>query len=1346
MATYNFFPSADVSDSGWAAIGASTSMWATLSGAFNSANYVSSPPNTGTGVMGFPQNLSALGAGAVIQSVSLCVTAGTGSGTPLPGQPASLTVGVVAANEPSRYTQATIYPTATIQGYTVATYTVDPQGNKWDVQGLNNLLYQFWSKNGITDLVRVYNAWFTVNYKTTPTVVVNNPSGTLNTSAPVISWSYTQSEGDFQTGAVYKLFTADQQAAVGFDPATSTPVYTGSVTGTTTAVQMTHALPSNSYFVYVQATSFAGAKSNWGAQQFALVAPAPGVPGIADPAGIAPVGQGIVGVVADVNNGCADITVQNTSNLLGTHMADVNIDDSGEEWVTVNCTVTESSTNFFPGDNTGQSWQFNATASGNMAATTGFVPIEAMSAYTACAQMLAGATSRSVELTITYWDASYNQVSTAVSSFLADSIGVWSEASFVDTTGGGDPTITKAQLTITVVGCATNEKHYFTHVGIMPGNQTPYTSGGTASTNLLSAWYANAAGSAPSGQSWVGTSGTTIGTYSGAYLGTTGQSGVNQNSMTCATAAGSIAVRAVGTTFSSAGSGTTLTLNTPSGTTTNDLMVAFLQYEGLSSPGTQPVVSPTGWVVIDYSQALPPGTNINLAVMMRTAGASEPGTYTAQIANSGIATNRTAVVVSYSGAANVASQCVAEGQASTATARTVFTVGSVANTDPGAWRISAFATGATSTAATFTANTQAPGIPPIQYVSTAPIYESRDSSTSYTINRPSGVQVGDLMLASVSVDEVGGTITAPTGWTVARSYVGSVSGGIFTGAVAILKRTATGSEPTTWTGSLSGSPGFAYPKLTSCVAYRNVAAASFQFVADGIQNGQSTTNVWSPNVTNSNANAWQVGMAMANGPKAAGNVLSFQGGSASLTQRAAVGFQQGTGSGSGSVSLLIADSGKPVAPGVASVHAATAQSQWTVVAWTAFLAPLTSAPTPPANETSRATVAIGSATSMAVFDSNGTVAPQSWSVTSTANTSTASTVAWVGLIRPSASTVSGYVSATLQSPLPLSAINSNLITMAGEQLTVGASFIGSVAGTAMVTASFYRANQLIEAQTQVAGQFNSTSAAWSDCFAVFDIPAGTTAVSMTLASPNHGIGDVVYWNRSMLALGNQGAFQPGTAAGAHPIWSYPEIQYSEDPGDGTGFGPWIAVPGTKTNVPAFGSTGLLVFQDHSIVPLRSRVYQVRTVSYGLGGDKFTSPWSAASGVVNFTGTQWWLKDLQNPENNLQLNVKWETMNITKQTTGVQFQALGAKYPVMLTEGYKADNFTVKMIPVNIADHGKFVNLLTSNKTLFLQSDIDLAWWVQPNSDLTATVLATFNRQSNPLREIDVTFIEVAPVL
>lgn len=79
------------------------------------------------------------------------------------------------------------------------------------------------------------------------------------------------------------------------------------------------------------------------------------------------------------------------------------------------------------------------------------------------------------------------------------------------------------------------------------------------------------------------------------------------------------------------------------------------------------------------------------------------------------------------------------------------------------------------------------------------------SSTSYTISRPDGLITGDFLIASVAVrlpSSSAITITPPPGW----SKVTDVTiGGTYAHQMAILRRTATASEPATWTGALSTS-------------------------------------------------------------------------------------------------------------------------------------------------------------------------------------------------------------------------------------------------------------------------------------------------------------------------------------------------------------------------------------------------------------------------------------------------------------------------------------------------------------------------------------------------------------
>jgi hypothetical protein len=1345
MAITNINPVADVENDGWAIVGGDTSMWQALASNVDT-NYLTSPGTNGMAMVSYPIDATAIPAGATIQSVSVAVRASLGAGTNTSANPSSFTTALVCIDDPSTYVQRTTRPTnssASPATFTVANYRRDPHGNHWDIEGLNNIEMRVFSYNAISDLIRVYEMFLAVYYTAIPVVTVVNPAGNISTASPTISWTYRQTDGDFQASAEYKIFPATTVASPSFNPDISSPVFEGVVQGSRTSVQIPGSIPSNSYFFYVQSTSNNGAKSAWSFQQANVVAPSPGVPGVPDPSGNTPVGSGIVAVTPDYVNGCSILTVQDTSNLMSVHEADVTIDDTGARWKTVNCTVAESTDYLFPGD-TNQVWKIVATANGDMSITTGFVPVAQASVgiaqqLTATGQMLAAVTGRTVFMWIEYFDANYNLLSTVTSTALADAAApAWMQVAMSDTSVNQGAVY--SNVTYQVKSAVASEAHYLTHAGLLYGNQTPFSSGGHASQNLLDSWYSNGQGTAPAGDSWVMSPGSTYASSTTFGFTGSGFDGTNINTMTYAGTSASIALRAVGTVFTDSSSNNTYTLNKPAGVTTNDLMVAFVTTE--LATGTT-ISVPAGWVLIDSSTVHKSSTDMCLFVLARTAGGSEPSTWSGTLSTSSV--KRGAVVVAYSGAASISAQFISEAQSATATAGTVFTSPTVINTDPNAWRISVFSVNASSTP-TITANTQAPGGNPIQYVGAAPAWISHDSTSTYTINRPANVLNGDLMIAAISCDEYAGTMTAPTGWTIVRQKVGSTTGGTGgagQGAFMVLKRTAGSSEPASWQGTMASSS-IPYPKIAECVAYRNCAAASSQFIADGIQ-AASYPTMWAPNVTNTNANAWQVAAFFSLSTGGENQIGARRGADINnSTQRVEDTYQSGDfGSPSGTANaVMMSDSNGPIPVGTVGGSATTSYPVATADAWVGIILPQTSIPGAPGNETSRATDTFG----LAVFDSNGPVAAQPWSVTATSSTTFQVATSWVGLIKPSSASTGGLVSATLAAPIDLSNVDPTVLGAAGNQVTIGASFVGSSAGSTLITALFYRGPSLISQQTVPGGSFPAVATGTlTDCSAQFDIPDGTTRINMTLASPNHSTSDVVGWQRAFMNLGTDPSYRTGTAASAHPVWSYPQIQYADDPGDGSGFGAWQTVPGTQTNVPSFGVDKYLVFQDHTIIPLVSRKYRMRTVSFGLNGDVFTSPWSPDSNAMTFKAQSWWLKDIANPSNNIPLKVKWQDMKVTLQASSVQFQALGEKYPVVLTDGYKSDLLPLSMIPVNQEDHAIFMDLITSNRTLFLQSDIDQAWWVQCITQIDRTILATNSRKTNPLRQIDLTFVEVEPL-
>ena len=81
---------------------------------------------------------------------------------------------------------------------------------------------------------------------------------------------------------------------------------------------------------------------------------------------------------------------------------------------------------------------------------------------------------------------------------------------------------------------------------------------------------------------------------------------------------------------------------------------------------------------------------------------------------------------------------------------------------------------------------------------------------------------------------------------------------------------------------------------------------------------------------------------------------------------------------------------------------------------------------------------------------------------------------------------------------------------------------------------------------------------------------------------------------------------------------------------------------------------------------------------------------------------------------------------------------------MVTEGFKGDTIVLTFRPVNRSDWVNLNTLLRSGDPLFLQSDTDQAWWVKPLTGINANILASNMRQTNPVSDVTVTFLQVAP--
>jgi hypothetical protein len=1281
--------------------------------------YCYNPPHKGRCAVRFPTDITSIPEGAVITSVTIKVRA-----RKMDSHNRTLTINVLSQDDPSRFTSRTIPLTQTISDYEIATYQRDPLGHPWDIHRINKLLCQVFSYAGALHCIRVYKVFAVINYRVRPTVTVDAPTGTVLTPSPVISWTYAQADGDLQASAEYKVFTAIQAADSSFNPSTTDPVYQATVVGDTTSVTLPTSLNADTYQAYVRVYSAFGAKSQWASREFSVQGPTPGVPA-EDNTVFGSSGLPTIAVVPDSFRSAVSLTLRNTSNLLSVQQADFETATDGQEYLTTNCTFERDTSTYYAGVASGK---MTASTAATMAVTTTFVRIAPEVPVTARAQFKAAVTSRTVNLKITYFDELFTALtSDTVTGTGTDSASTWKEITVTDT--ATPETAHWAKVVLEVVSPASSEVHNIDHVGLMYGTGTLWSDGGHTSRNIMDSF--GAVAEDPVGTNWVAGTGSSI---SRVTPPGTGGHGLHTKRLSYDGITPSLGFRATGANFNSTSSGSNYTLNCPAGVQVGDLLLAFV-----TSSQAGGITPPAGWSLVNTASVDDGSTDTALFVLKRTATASEPSSWTDGLL-SVASTRRHARVVAYSGAADASEQFIGENVLTRASDTPLYlTSAVVSNTDANAWRISAFAFSDDATG-TLVANTQPPvSSLPISYVGKGTAWSTTSNTTTFTINRPSGVVSGDLMLACVAVsDSVTPTVTAPSGWTIVRQFISSDSFASLT--MCILKRTAGSSEPTSWSGSFSAT---VKPVVVESMAYRNCDIAANQFVDEGQSTSGSGSSITSDTVTNTDSTSWRAEFFAFSGDYSTGTDTS------EVTDRDAQSIEYRISWYSyRTVSMRSADSNGPVGTGNHSRTGYLDRNYYAAGSWIGLLKQLPSAPPAGANETERVDEVTGASNpfmTVGIFDSNGTVPTGAQSVTGVLTPSSGSSLqsaaSWIGFIRPAVPLTAGLTVARMPAAVDISNIDPAIMTRAGNKVTYLASFLGSTAGTPYMTLYFYRANQEIGSQSFQGSSFGTSM--WVPSSGVVDIPEGTTGILGEVSVTDRQVGDFVYFDRIAINLGDNDVWRNGTGRTTHPVWAAPFIQYADD--DGAGYGPWYDLPGQAASPPEFDPlTGLMTYNDDTVIPLTRRKYRAQTISYGLAGDRFVSGYGPDSDEVSLTAREWWLKDLTTGwAMVLRVHVPAGPVTVGTTNTAVAFQPLGEDYPVVLTEGYKGDSFELTLV-LNKDEHAELRAQLRTGRTLFLQSPVDHAWWVRPVGDLAAALQYTGQRFTNPIRFFKITFVQVRP--
>lgn len=1337
--SFDHLPSGDVENDGWTFISSdATRIWQVIRD-FDDNCYIICPSYRGGVAVRFPIDVGDLPEGAIIDSITVFIRMKTNLGS----GPRRVTVNVRSRQNRGRFNTRTLFATDTFQTYEVGTYTHDPLGHRWTIHRLNFLELRIFSRNDVFDSIRISQLYAKVNYHTRPRVHINSPSGTVNTPSPVISWQYEQDEGEPQERARIRLFTASQVETPTFNPRNEPPVFETVVDGEDNVITLPTALNSNDYYTYIRVRSQFGARSQWEGRKFTVVAPTPAVPGD-DNAGIAGTpGVGRPSVVPDSFTSSAFIKMRDASNLLSVQQADFEIASDPLEYVGANATLARTVAESYSAGGIA-SMSLTAVAAGDMEASSTRIEIVENAPLCTRVQVKADSTARKMDLRLKFYDADHALISESTATILAaNSTTTWTEIVHNAISPAGART---AEVVIGVYAPALGEVHYVDHVGLMYGTDSAWSDGGHLSRNILTSHLATGDDPVSQVNTWVSDNAAT--TVAQVATSGTGSHGSKMIQLSYAQPATSISHRATGSVFTTPTSGVNYTLNKPTGTAENDLLVAFVTS---NEHGT--INPPAGWTAVNTASVDDPDGDIALWVLKKTADASEPASWTDGEVDT-TSTRRTAVVVAYTGAANADDQFIADSISTSESGELVHQTAVVNNTDPNAWRISAFAASDNASAGAFTANEDPPQQGgEISYIGPSNHWKNESQGSSYRINKPDNVQQDDLLIATVACgsDITGTSFNVPTGWTLVRNITQPTPSTTWNGlAVFVLKKTAGASEPNHWAGTFNED---VRPVLTQCVAYRGADAASVQFIDEGGADRADSYSINTVTVSNDDSNAWRVCSFAALTPHGD----SFPGRFVSENRQR--NDNTTSRSGLSDVTVSMWDSDGPVSTGNHSRHAETnGTNTYAIVAWIALIKPLALTPAPGANETERVDNNNGSANpwiSTAVYDSGAPISTGSTSVYGTFNGGSGnladSMASWIGIIRPATASEGGVVAARPEDPIEISNVDPEVLRLCDNKLTFVASFLGSTVGVPMLKLGFYTANQLITEVTAQGESFNETS--WTKTWAEFAIPDGTTRIEPILGAYSRVAGDTVSFDRVGVQFGglevneNGNVVEPtwrnGTSRAEAPIWSIPEFSYSDD--DGTGYGPYRLLQAQKVNPPFYGPrSGELNYVDHTIVPLHNRRYQVQTVSFGLNGDKFASGFGPESDEAAFSGLNWWLKDLRNLDLNMQLKVKTEPTSVGTTNTASVYQPLGAKYPVVVSEGYKADSVELTFV-MKRDEHADLKKLLDSRRTLLLQTDIDHSWWVRAMGDLEAETQLTSKRSEDPLRFVKVSFVEVEPL-
>ena len=162
-------------------------------------------------------------------------------------------------------------------------YTSSPNGQAWSQESINGLRAKITEYNNSTDVANVYELYIDVDIAAQPSVTVSAPTGTItNTTAPDVTWAYSDTDNETQSYYQIKVFTDAVYGGGGFSADTSTPTWnSGEIASTDNTAVVGTLLPPDTYRAYVRVAKTINGEPFWSAwaySEFTISYTAPTIP------------------------------------------------------------------------------------------------------------------------------------------------------------------------------------------------------------------------------------------------------------------------------------------------------------------------------------------------------------------------------------------------------------------------------------------------------------------------------------------------------------------------------------------------------------------------------------------------------------------------------------------------------------------------------------------------------------------------------------------------------------------------------------------------------------------------------------------------------------------------------------------------------------------------------------------------------------------------------------------------------------------------------------------------------------------------------------------------------------